>query len=193
MSDHFKLYDENTAPQASCAALATTRTHFGSIPNLERVMAGAPALLMAYSTGWDLFDTTSLSPIERQVVYQTANYENECDYCVPWHSFLAKQAQMSDRDLESLRTGAVLEDPKLEALRSFTRSLIHNRGKLSEAELQAFWAAGYDDQQALEVVLGIAIKTMSNFTNSIAGTPLDKSMHTFRWQKPKLKMRSESC
>jgi AhpD family alkylhydroperoxidase len=62
------------------------------IPNLERVMANAPALLATYSFGWEVFDETSLSPVERQIVYQTANFENECNYCVPWHTLLVKQA-----------------------------------------------------------------------------------------------------
>ena len=66
------------------------------------------------------FDTTSLTPVERQVVYQTANFENECEYCVPWHTYLAKRAKMLPQDIEALRLGARLSDPKLEALRTFT-------------------------------------------------------------------------
>jgi len=55
----------------------------------------------------------------------------------------------------------------------FTRTLIANRGKASEAELQVFFNAGYSDVQVLEVILGLSIKLISNYTNSIAGTPLD--------------------
>ena len=84
MTATFPLHDEMTAPEAARNALADTKRNFGMIPNLERVMANVPALLAAYSRAWDLFDTTSLTPIERQVVYQTANFENECEYCVPW-------------------------------------------------------------------------------------------------------------
>ena len=60
------------------------------IPNLEKTMASAPTLLESYATCWSLFQNTSLSPVERQIVYQTANFENECDYCVPWHTLLSK-------------------------------------------------------------------------------------------------------
>ena len=191
MDQDFPLHDETSAPEAAREALAATRSNFGMIPNLERVMANAPALLTAYSGAWDLFDTTTLSPVERQVVYQTANFENECEYCVPWHSLLAKKAKMAPQDVEALRSGARLSDAKLESLRRFTRQLIHNRGKVTPADLEAFFEAGYGPQQALEVVLGLAIKTMSNFTNSIAGTPLDPAVKSLAWCKPKVPMREE--
>jgi len=187
----FPLHDETTAPEAAQEALATTRRNFGMIPNLERTMASAPALLNAYSSSWDLFDTTSLSPVERQVVYLTANYENECDYCVPWHSLLADQAGMDAANLDALRTGAQLPDARLQALHVFAKALIHERGKIAPAVLEAFFAEGFSQQQALEVVLGLAIKVMSNFTNSIAGTPLDNAVKSRAWKKPRIAMRSE--
>ncbi len=189
---NFPLHDETTAPEPARNALAVTKKNFGMIPNLEKVMASAPPLLSGYSALWDLFDQTTLSPIERQVVYLTANYENECDYCVPWHSLLARKAGMDAKSIEALRSGAHLPDHKLEALRRFARSLIANRGKVSEAEINAFFGAGYTEVQAMEVILGLAVKLMSNYTNSIAGTPLDPEVERLRWKKPKIAMRMAS-
>lgn len=188
--DLFPVHTEQTAPAASQPIMADVKRGFGMIPNLEGVMAGAPALLASYSTAWDQFDRTSLTPIERQVVYQTANFENECDYCVPWHTYLSIKADMDPADVEALRSGTALSTAKLEALRALTRALLLNRGKVTRADLDSFLAAGYTPQHALEVVLGLAIKTMSNFTNSIAGTPLDDAVTKYVWQKPKIRMRS---
>lgn len=187
--DRFPLHDETTAPEAARPALAATRKTFGMIPNLERVMASSPAVLTGYSTLWDLFDETTLSPVERQVVYLTANYENECDYCVPWHTLLAEKAGMAPDAVQALRSGAPIADAKLEALRVFTRTLIASRGNVTEAERQAFFDAGYSDVQALEVVLGLAVKLMSNYTNSIAGTPLDDAVENRAWRKPRIAMQ----
>ena len=193
MEPPFPLHDETTAPEAARDALARTRGNFGMIPNLERVMANAPALLAAYSAAWDLFDTSSLTPIERQVVYQTANFENDCAYCVPWHTLLSEKAKMRPSDVEALRSGGALSDAKLEALRSFARQLIQNRGRVSQADLDAVFAAGYGPQQALEVVLGLAVKTMSNYTNAIAGTPLDSAVQGLRWRKPTIPLRTSEA
>ena len=187
----FPLLDETTAPEGARKALAVTRKNFGMIPNLEKVMATTPPLLEGYAALWDLFDTTTFTPIERQIVYLTANFENECNYCVPWHSLLAKKIGMKARDIEALRSGTQISDNKLESLRTFTRTMIVNRGKATKADLQTFFAAGYSDIQALEVILGLAVKLMSNFTNSIAGTPLDKEVESLRWKKPVIEERLE--
>lgn len=186
---NFPLLDETNAPKESLPALATTKENFGMIPNVEKVMALSPQLLSGYAHMWDLFETTTLTSIERQVVYMTANFENECNYCVPWHTILAKKVGMAPSEIEALRSGAPLGEPKLEALRAFTRTLIANRGKASEAELQVFFNAGYSDAQALEVILGLAVKLISNYTNSIAGTPLDPGAEHLRWEKPVIRER----
>jgi uncharacterized peroxidase-related enzyme len=187
----FPLFDENTAPEKAKPILGKTKEEFKMIPNLERTMALAPALLESYVTCWDLFNNTSLSAIERQIVYQTANFENECDYCVPWHTLLSKQAKMTPEDIEALRNGAKLSNSRHEALRIFTQSLIRTHGKIVRSELDNFLQAGYTPEQALEVVLGVAIKTMSNYTNAIAGTPLDDTVKSYQWSKPIVKLREE--
>ncbi len=153
-------------------------------------MAGAPALLGGYVSLWHLFDTTSLTPAERNVVYQVANVENGCTYCVPWHTWLCRAAGISEVDVQALREGRALSNPRLEALRVFTRVVILSRGKVLRADLDAFLAAGFTERQVLEVILGIAIKVMSNYTNSLAGTPLDERMAKFAWERPIVAMRS---
>lgn len=186
---NFPLLDETTAPEGSLEALATTKKNFGLIPNVEKVMALSPQLLAGYADMWDSYETVSLTPIERQVVFMTANYENECNYCIPWHSMLAENVGIKENDIEALRSGAALTESKLNALRNFTKTLIANRGKASEAELQSFFDAGYNDTQVLEVILGLAIKLISNYTNSIAGTPLDEEVKALRWNKPLIRER----
>jgi len=85
----FKLFNIETAPEESKANLKAAKDAFGLIPNVEGVMAQAPSLLETYMTGWDQFSQNSLSAQEKQVVYQTANFENNCEYCMPWHTILA--------------------------------------------------------------------------------------------------------
>jgi len=54
---------------------------------------------------------------------------------------------------------------------------------LTEAEIAAFYAVGYTHRQLLEVVLGLAQKVMSNYTNHIADTPLDQAFAQAAWKK----------
>lgn len=180
----FPQHQLQSAPEASKSLLAEVQADFGMIPNLERTLASAPPALEGYVRLWELFSRTSLTPIEQQVVYQTANFENNCTYCVPWHTFLSQKAGMAPEDVEALRQGTGLSDEKLESLRVFTRALIQHRGHPPDGTVQAFLDAGYTDAQAMEVILGLATKVISNYTNGIAGTPLDGAVQSLAWTKP---------
>ncbi len=100
------------------------------------------------------------------------------------HSGLAKMIGMSDKDIEALRNGTPMSDKKLQALRHFTQKMVRERGWVEDSEIEVFMAAGYSKQQVLEVILGIAIKVMHNYTNHIAKTPLDKQFNKNVWSKP---------
>ncbi len=66
----------------------------------------------------------------------------------------------------------------------FTPSrLVEKRGRPSEEDVvAAFLGAGYNRAQILEVIVGIAFKTLSNFTNHLADTPIDKQFAPFAWE-----------
>ncbi|MGB3655058.1 MAG: carboxymuconolactone decarboxylase family protein [Rivularia sp. (in: cyanobacteria)] len=180
----FTIHTLETAPNDSKEALAHAKETFSFIPNLEGIFAEAPALLKGSMALWDLFETTSFTPVEQQVIYLTANYENSCNYCMAAHSGLAKMIGMSPENIEALGNGTPMSDEKLQALRHFTQKMVQARGWVEDNEIEAFLAAGYNKQQVLEVILGIAIKVMHNYTNHIAKTPLDKQFKPNVWLKP---------
>jgi len=76
-----------------------------------------------------------------------------------------------------------MPNEKLQALKDTTLSIVRNRGRISDTELEAFYAAGYGERQVLDIILGIAQKTMSNYTNHIANTPVDEPFQKFTWSK----------
>ncbi|MEA5597270.1 carboxymuconolactone decarboxylase family protein [Rivularia sp. UHCC 0363] len=180
----FTIHTLDTAPSESKEALAHAKDTFSFIPNLEGIFAEAPALLKGSMTLWDLFETTSFTPVEQQVIYLTANYENSCNYCMAAHSGLAKMIGMSSENIEALRNGTPMSDEKLQALRQFTQKMVRGRGWVEDSEIEEFMSAGYSKQQVLEVILGIAIKVMHNYTNHIAKTPIDKQFRPNVWLKP---------
>ena len=181
---NFTIHTMETAPEASKAALLHAKETFGFIPNLEGILAESPATLKSGMALWDLFETSSFTPIEQQIIYLTTNYEHGCSYCIAAHSGLAKMIGMAAGDIEALRNGKPLADPKLQALRHFTQRTIEARGWLCDREIEVFLSAGYTQQQVLEVILGIAVKIIHNYTNHIAKTPLDKVFQPYARSKP---------
>ncbi|MFA7669963.1 MAG: carboxymuconolactone decarboxylase family protein, partial [Burkholderiaceae bacterium] len=105
---------------------------------------------------------------------------NDCGFCVAGHTKLSlKKLQMPEALVEALRNVAAIDDPKLDALARFSVAVIEKKGLVSDEELSAFRAAGYNDQQALEVVLGVSLATLCNYANSLAQTPINPELQPF--------------
>ena len=179
----FPLHDLDSAPQDARKRLEGAQQMMGFIPNIFAKMAEAPTTLEAYQTLDGIFGKTSLSPVEREVVLIAVSVDNRCHFCVAAHSGRAQQAGMDGEVLTALRGGGELPDARLDALAKFTRAVVAERGWVSDERLQAFLDAGFTRQQALEVVLGVSIKTLSNYINHIAGTPLNAELEGLAWNE----------
>ena len=178
----FEYHTPETAPEGSKPIMEAGQKAFGFVPMLHRVLAESPATYEAYTTNYRLFtENTSFNATEQQIVMMTMNLINECHYCMAGHTGIMKMQGVPDDVIESLRAGTSLADAKLEALRVFTIGLIEKRGHIGDDALQAFLDAGYSKKQAIEVLIGLAAKTISNFTNALAHTEVDEPMKAFAW------------
>lgn len=172
------------APASSRDLLKAVQGKFGFVPNLIGVFANAPAVLEGYLSLASIFDKSSLSPTERQVVLLAASFENGCEYCMAAHTTIAAMQDVDSGVVTALRENRPIADAKLEALRSFAADIVRTRGWPAPESAARFAAAGYSAAQALEVILGIGVKTISNYVNHLAGTPLDAAFASAKWTKP---------
>ena len=179
----YPIHTAKTAPDAARDILAGAEKAYGFVPNLLGTMAAAPALLKAYTSLARIFDESSLNAAEKQVVLLTVSAENACEYCVAAHSPIESKQKVPADVVSALRGGRPIPDPNLEELRRFTAAVVASRGWPSADDTSSFIAAGYGQQQVLEVVLGIGMKTLSNYTNHIASTPLDAAFEGAVWRK----------
>ena len=179
----FCPHDETSAPEESRPTLQAARDRLGFVPNVFGVLAEAPVAVEAYSALNELFMSSSLTPQERHVVWFTNIYENDCTYCMAAHTGIAKFERISEAVINAARTGEPYADPRLEALRAFTRSVVVNRGWVSDEELELFLAAGFTKQNVMEIIVGVAHKVVSTYANHIAKTPLDKAFAANAWEK----------
>lgn len=180
--NQFPNHSSASAPAAARPILEQAEQKLGFVPNLYGNLAEAPAALNAYVTLSGIFDETSLNATERQVVLLATSVENRCEFCVTAHSVIAKHMLKVDpKVVTALRDGTTLPDTKLQALAEFTLAVVRERGWVVGAKLDAFFAAGYAPRQALEVVLGVAMKTLSNYANHLAGTEINEQFASERW------------
>lgn len=179
----FPSHDLETAPEGSKPLLENSQKAFGRLPGLHKVMAESPQVLEGYQVLHKLFTETAFDAEEMTVVWQSINVEHECHYCVPAHTGIAKRMKVSDEISNALRDETPLPSAKLEALRTFTIQMVRQRGNVTEEQIQAFFAAGYDHRAVLEIILGLSQKVMSNYINHVAETPLDEPVKPLAWTR----------
>lgn len=181
----FEVHTLDSAPEAARPHLEAAAQAFGAIPNLFGVFAESPALLEAYlEVGRILEKSGSFDATELQVVLLSTSFDSGCTYCVAAHSAIAAGHKVPQDVVRALRDGTPLPNPKLEALRTFTRAVVRERGWVGGDAVRAFLDAGYTRRHVLEVILGVGFKTLSNFTNHVADTPLDRQFQRLAWSRP---------
>jgi len=171
------------APEAIKPDLQQLEKAFGVVPNIFAGLAASPAAAKSYlAIAANMKELGVLNPIEQQVVYIAVSAQNGCDYCVAAHSTGAGMVKMPADVLAALRAQKPLPNAKLETLRTFSLSMLDQRGYMSDEDLAAFTKAGYGQGHMLEVITIMAHKTMSNYFNHVAKTPLDEMFKPLEWQ-----------
>jgi uncharacterized peroxidase-related enzyme len=179
----FTVHSAETAPGESRPLLEGISRGFGFVPNLFGVFAESPAALRGALAIFEAFSSSSLSPADQQFIMLAASEANDCEYCVAAHSSLAKRMTTVDAALiDAVRRRTPIADAKLDALVTFTRKVVEQRGMLADAEVAVFLDAGYTRAQVIEVLLGVGMKTFNNYVDHIAHTPLNDQFKAEAWQ-----------
>ncbi len=165
--------------------LEEARHRLGFIPNMYANMANAPGLLSTYLHGYQLFrEHSGFTPAEQEVIFLTISRFHACEYCMGAHSMIAtNKSGVPQGVLAALREDRPLPDTRLEILSRFTRRMVERRGLVEEEDVRPFLEAGYSQRQILEIVLAIAVKTLSNYSNHLFHTELDRVFAPFAWQE----------
>ncbi len=146
-------------------------------------MANSSGLLSTYVQGYDaLRENSGFSPTKQEVILLTISRTNGCEYCMAAHSFLAgAMSGVPDNVIEAIRDGNSVPDKKLSALSIFTKVMVTKRGLPDRSEVESFLSAGYKETDILEIILAIAVKTISNYTNHLFHTEVDPVFSKYTW------------
>lgn len=178
---NFSIHTIESAPDAAKDTLKIAKQKFRYVPNLLGELAASPAAARAYMALHELLAETAFTPVEQNIILTAASVANDCAYCVATHSAALMTAGLPGPEIEAIRRGDALPDPMLETLRRFTTVLVRTHGHPPEDEVEQFLDAGYDRDHIFEVLIGVAMNTLSNYTDHIAGTPLDDKLQHFAW------------
>lgn len=155
------------------AILETVKKKYGFVPNLMREMAANPAVVRVYLDGQRALATGVLSPREQQTVQLAVSVYNECHYCRAAHGLGSRMAGVSPADVEAIQKGTLPDDSRLRSLVHATWLVLDMRGALGQNDLTGLESEGIDRAQLYEIVAIVGLKTISNYINHIAHTPID--------------------
>lgn len=161
------------APAASLPLLEAVHKQLGVIPNLMKLVGNSPAALEGYLSLNGALGKGSIGAKTTERIALAVAESNGCSYCLSAHSYLGSNlAKLDGAELEANRRGSS-SDPKAAAALRFAGQVVAQRGHVSDAELAAVKAAGYSEAEVIEIVLLVALNTLTNYVNNVARTDID--------------------
>ena len=154
------------------STLSQVKASLGMVPNLFATLAHAPVVLDGYLSLSKTLSRGRLSAAQREIVALAVGQQNECQYCLSAHTAMAKAAGVSEADTVKARGGDG-EDPLERALALFAKKIVRQRGHVSDEDIKNARKAGIDDGLMMEVVAHVALNTLTNYANELAGTEID--------------------
>jgi AhpD family alkylhydroperoxidase len=178
---NFPVHTIDSAPEPSRQALQRLQAAFGMIPNIAGAMATSPVLINSLVGLFGNVHGGSFTEAQIQTVLLTDAVVNACTWAVAFHTALALKAGLDPADVQAIREGRLPTEGKLAALSALARKMIETRGRVADADIDRFIAAGFGKDHALEVIAIVAASTITNYTGSVTKTPLEAAFQEHAW------------
>ena len=81
--------------------------------------------------------------------------------------------KIDSKTVQAIRTKVSIGDAKKDALVAVVREFVSERGHISEVTQKKFFDQGYTPVQLMEVLVGLALKTMSNYLDHLNPVEID--------------------
>jgi len=180
--NNFTVHTRESAPEGAHEIIDFYQEKFGFVANIIGIMSESPAATKGYAATYGLLSETDFTPAEQQLIFLAVSRANGCHYCVAAHSTVGKMVGLDEGAIHAVRDGRPVLDPKLAAIAEFAIKVVDKRGHVSAQDIETFITAGHTKAQILEILLGAATKTISNYMNHIAATPLDDAFAPMAWE-----------
>ena len=177
----FPLHTSATAPEKSRPVLDALQQAFGLVPNLAAGMANSPELIQGFIGLFQNVHSGTFDEAEIQVLLLTNAVTNRCAWAVAFHATLALKEGVAAGDVAAIRDAALPAATRHAALSHLARTLIEQRGRIDDAEVDRFCSAGFAPAQALEVVGVVAASTITNYAAGMIRPPLETAFQAHAW------------
>ncbi|MGN8184745.1 carboxymuconolactone decarboxylase family protein [Burkholderia sp. 22088] len=163
---------KEAAPAKAQPILANYEKVLGVIPNFFALISQSPDALKAIADMHGALGK-SLGHKTRERIHVMTAEVNGCNYCLSAHTYLGAKLQgLTPEDMELNRVGHST-DPKADAALQFAYKIATSRGHIEDADVEAVRAAGYTDEQIVDIVAETAFSFITNLFNNTFKTDID--------------------
>jgi alkylhydroperoxidase family enzyme len=176
------IHTPDTAPDEARPVLQGIADDLGFVPNVAGSVAASPTLLQAFDAMRRAVGSGDLDPIHREVSGLAVGVAVDNAYGVAFHSTMLGVLGVDEADIERMRSGEPPADEACAAVHELARQVVLERGKVSEAVVEAAAAAGLSTAQILEVVAECTFAGLVGVVDNLAGrVELDEFLVPRRW------------
>lgn len=164
--------DSERTPATSQALLAQIHQAFGATPNMFKAVANSPAALQSMWAAFGALGSGTLgAPLGEQIAVAIAN-RNRCGYCLAAHTMLGQNAGVSAAEMAEAQVGRSA-NAKTAAALAFALKVVEQRAQVTDADVASLRAAGFGDEQVVEIMAHVALNLFTNYINVALDVPLD--------------------
>jgi uncharacterized peroxidase-related enzyme len=160
-------------PAASHPLLDAVKKQLGVVPNLMKVLGNSAAALGGYLSLNSALAAGALGAKTGERIALAIAEINRCGYCLAAHTYLGqKLAKLDDVEIAANRNGTST-DVKADAAVRFAVKIAQARGHVADSDVQAVRDAGFSSAEIMEIVVHVALNTLTNYVNEVAQTEID--------------------
>jgi len=161
----------NQVSPANQAIFDKLQKALGFVPNLYATFALSEHALGTYLAFQNA--KSSITGRAREVINLVVSQVNGCEYCLAAHTALGAMVGFSPEQILEIRRGGASFDPKLDALAQLVKQVALERGHADPALVDAFFAAGWTQENLVDTLVVIGDKVVSNYLHSTTQIPVD--------------------
>ena len=144
----------------------------GIVPNLFRVFGNSPAALEGYLNFSGALASGVLDAKVREQIALAVAEINYCGYCLSAHTYIGGKVGLNESEITAARKVSAT-DEHTTAILNLARSIVVQRGELSETEFKAVRSAKLTEAEIVETVANVAVNILTNYLNHVAQTVVD--------------------
>jgi len=163
-------YDE-VAPE-TIAVFDQLKKVMGKIPNLYATIGYSGNALTSYMAFVQAQAKGTFHGKEREAVYLIVSQLNGCEYCLASHTQSALKNHWTEQETLELRAGT-LPEPRWKVIYDIIKSVIENKGDVSNELVQSFFSFGYNEAALMDLMVLINVMSFTNYVYRLTRIPVD--------------------